>query len=102
MVDDDEQLIVDPTLTPEQLGGARLLLSWSRDRLSGASGVPLHFITKYEQLGHIGRLFSRERNFDALEEIRAAFEAAGVIFTAGRNPGVALKQRKTLLSGGEV
>lgn len=79
-------------IAPEQVWAARGLLRWSRERLSSESDVPYGFIVKFERLGHIAPVFSRERGFNGLSAIRQALEAAGVTFTHGDEPGVKLRK----------
>jgi transcriptional regulator with XRE-family HTH domain len=74
-------------ITPEQSRAARGLLDWSRDQLSEASGVPKRTIMRFE-----GR--EAEPRTSTLMAIRAALEAAGVIFVDenGEGPGVRLRK----------
>jgi hypothetical protein len=56
----------------QQIGAARALLGWSRDRLAGLAGVPLTRVRCLERVG-----FERH---DAFEAVRRVFEDAGVDF----------------------
>jgi transcriptional regulator with XRE-family HTH domain len=76
-------------LTPEQLRAARVLIRWTRKRLSDEAGVPLKTTEAFEQ-GRTSPMMRTEHKW------RRALERAGVIFidsddTAG--PGVRLKAR---------
>ena len=81
-----------PPLTPKQMWAARLLLSWSRDRLAGRAGTTRAFVWAYETAGRVTKMASRNRPTDGLATIRAALEAAGVEFIDenGGGPGVRL------------
>lgn len=78
-------------MTPDQCRAARLLLGWSRDRLSAQSGTALNFLTSYERKGRVPRPDGREPEFDRMGAVRAALEQAGVEFT---NDGPGVKLRK--------
>ena len=71
-----------------QSRAARGLLDWSRDRLAEASGVPSRTVADFE----LGNTNPRVRTLAA---IRAALEAAGVIFVDenGEGPGVRLRKQ---------
>lgn len=75
------------TITPEQCRAARALLYWSQPRLADAVGVSRETIAHFER----GASTPYPRNVEA---IRAALEAAGVIFIerdATGGPGVRLR-----------
>ena len=72
-------------IRPEQVRAARALLDWSREELSGACGVPPRTLHRLER----GEGEPQRRTVDA---IRAALEAAGVVFTNGDEPGVKLRK----------
>ena len=75
-------------LTPGQCRAARALLGWSQDQLASASKVAKATIANLE----LGKRTPYNRT---LEDLVAAFEAAGVRFIAenGGGPGVRLKRR---------
>lgn len=74
-------------ITPEQSRAARGLLDWSRDQLAEAAGIPKRTIMRFE-----GR--EVEPRGSTLAGLRAAFEAAGVLFVSenGEGPGVRLRK----------
>ncbi|PGH56509.1 transcriptional regulator [Azospirillum palustre] len=76
-------------LTAPQVRAARALLGWSQTELSTASGISVPTIKRME--GAIGPGRSAADNVQA---IRAALEAAGVIFIDDddEGPGVRLKK----------
>ena len=69
------------SLLPEQSRAARGLLNWSRARLAEAAGVPQATLAEFES----GK---RMPLAPTLDDIRRAFEKAGVEFTNGDAPGV--------------
>ena len=73
-------------MTPEQCRAARSLLGWSQDQLAQVSQVHKSAITLFE----LGERLPYHRTLD---DLRAAFEAAGVIFVKenGDSPGVRLR-----------
>ena len=72
-------------ITPAQCREARKLLGWSLDLLGPFCGSSHTTIRRFE----VGiRALSPER----LAAIQAAFEAAGVDFTNGGEPGVKLRK----------
>ncbi len=74
-----------------QVKAARALLAWSQDDLAQASGISVPTIARLESAdGDIGGRAATG------EAIRAALEAAGVIFVAenGEGPGVRLRKAK--------
>jgi transcriptional regulator with XRE-family HTH domain len=75
------------TITPGQCRAARGLVGWSQDQLVEASGVTRATIANFE----LGKRAPYERTLD---ELRRAFEAAGVIFVEenGEGPGVRLRK----------
>jgi transcriptional regulator with XRE-family HTH domain len=76
--------------TPEQLRAARGLLNWSRTDLARAAGVSAETVNRAEGLR------KDQASADALAKVRAALEAAGVIFVDenGEGPGVRLRKGK--------
>ena len=72
---------------PSQVRAARALLGWSRQQLSDACGVPVRTLDRLE--AGQGAPISR-----TVQAIRAALEAAGVIFVPenGEGPGVRLRK----------
>ncbi len=74
-------------MKPAQVRMARAALNWSLADLSAASGVHRNTISNFET----GRYGGSE---EALAAIRAALEAAGVIFVEsnGEGPGVRLRK----------
>lgn len=76
-------------LTSEQVRAARALIRWEQRDLAAASMVSLPSIKRLET--QAGPLAAQERTVIA---IRAALEAAGIIFVPenGEGPGVRLKK----------
>lgn len=74
-------------ITPEQSRAGRGLLGWSQQQLANNAGVGLSTVRDFEK----GRRTPTAGNADA---IRAALEAAGVVFVEpnGLGPGVRLRQ----------
>jgi hypothetical protein len=75
----------EPTISSEQVRAARALIRWEQKDLAAASKISLPAIKKMETVP--GRLAAQARTVEA---IRSAFEAAGVEFTNGGQPGVRL------------
>ena len=77
-------------LSPAQSRAGRALLDWSQMQLADASNLGESTIRDFEK----GRRVPTTNNLAA---IRAALEAAGVIFVDenGEGPGVRLKKRKS-------
>lgn len=75
-------------LKPAQSRAARALLNWSQPQLAEASGTGVSTIRDFET----GKRTPIANNLSA---IRAALEAAGVIFIEqnGNGPGVRLRDR---------
>jgi predicted transcriptional regulator len=73
-------------ITPAQSRAARGLLDWSQQRLADAAQVGVVTIHQFE--GGI-----TEPRKATLAAIIRAFEAAGVAFTNGDEPGVKLRKR---------
>jgi predicted transcriptional regulator len=74
-----------------QVKAARALLAWSQDDLASASGLSNPTIARLEATdGPIGG------RADTVAAIRAALEAAGVIFVDpnGEGPGVRLRRKE--------
>jgi transcriptional regulator with XRE-family HTH domain len=78
------------TITPAQSRAARGLLDWSQTELASRSNLSESTIRDFEK----GR---RVPSLNNLAAVRRAFEAAGVEFTNGNQPGVRLK---AVASGG--
>lgn len=73
-----------------QVKAARALLAWSQDQLAQASGISVPTIARLEAAdGDIGGRATTG------EAIRAALEAAGVIFVAENGEGLGVRLRKT-------
>lgn len=70
---------------PAQARAARALLNWTREQLAAASNTPMRTVARFE----LGEGAPRATTVRA---IRAALEAAGVIFTDGEEPGVKLRK----------
>ncbi|QTL03164.1 helix-turn-helix transcriptional regulator [Aquabacter sp. L1I39] len=68
---------------------ARAALNWTLSDLANASGVHRNTISNFETEKYAG-------SAEALTAIRAALEAAGVIFVAenGEGPGVRLRKAR--------
>lgn len=79
-----------------QVKAARALLAWSQSDLARASGISEPTIKRLEASD--GSLGGRA---DTAEKIKAALEAAGVIFLAAgsQGPGVRLKRGKVDAEG---
>lgn len=76
-------------ILPSQVRAARGLLAWSQDQLADTSGVPRRTIVRFE-------LGEGEPQRRTLAAIRAALEAAGVVFVDenGGGPGVRLRKER--------
>ena len=72
-------------LTPAQCRAARGLIDWSQRQLAEAAGVGVATIRLFEAE-------KGEQRRSTLSVIKNAFEAAGVEFTNGNQPGVRLRQ----------
>ena len=73
-------------MTAAQCRGARAMLGWSRERLAEAAMISVRTIVDFER-------DAREPRHATLDVLQRAFEAAGVEFTNGGEPGVKLKRR---------
>jgi transcriptional regulator with XRE-family HTH domain len=73
-------------ITPAQSRAGRGLVSMTQQGLADASGVSLRTITSFEKC-------ERTPMPANLAALKAALEAAGVIFTNGDEPGVKLRAR---------
>jgi transcriptional regulator with XRE-family HTH domain len=80
-------------MTPAQCRAARGLLDWTQVKLADASGLAVSAVVKFERSG-------RAAPEGAIQVMQFAFEAAGVEFTNGDEPG--LKLRKTGRPNGSV
>ena len=75
-------------MTGNQLRAARSLLGWSQAQVAGAAGLSVPTIKRAEGNAAIAA------SSDAIAAIRAALEAAGVIFIEGNGDGPGVKLRK--------
>jgi transcriptional regulator with XRE-family HTH domain len=75
-------------ITSELIRAARALLRWEQKDLADRSGISLPSIKRLET--QPGPLAAQDRTVAALQ---AAFEAAGVEFTNGGQPGVRMKAK---------
>ena len=82
-------------MTPAQVKEARELIGWSRERLGAFSETTVSWLTIYEETGVVTLRRHWPTDFDPLFAIQAVLEAAGVVFTFGRTPGVRLRQQMT-------
>ena len=78
-----------PLLTPAQIRAARHLASLSQADIAGATGLSLPTVKRAES----ERVVSVSE--DAIAAIRAALEAAGVIFVEENGDGPGVRLRKT-------
>jgi transcriptional regulator with XRE-family HTH domain len=74
------------TLSPAQCRAARALLAWSQEELVRHAKITKKTIADFER----GATTPRSQTLD---QILAAFEAAGIEFLNGNQPGVRLKSR---------
>ena len=74
-------------LTPEQCRAARGLLNWSQPQLAERAGVGLSTVRSFE----VGRHQPIRANLAAMQ---AVFEAEGIEFTNGDEPGLKLRRPK--------
>ena len=74
-------------MTPAQCRAARAMLQWSQDDLARGAGVAPQTLIAFE-------LGQRQPYASTLAKLRAALEAAGVVFLPenGNGPGVALRK----------
>ena len=72
-------------MKPIQCRMARAALEWSTQELAQRAGVGANTVNRFEG-GHDARVSS-------VEKIQAVFEAAGIEFIDGGQPGVRLKAR---------
>jgi transcriptional regulator with XRE-family HTH domain len=72
-------------MIPAQCRAARGLLDWTQAKLADASGFAVSTIVKFERSG-------RAAPAGAIQVMQLAFEAAGVEFTNGDEPGVKLRR----------
>jgi hypothetical protein len=77
------------TITGAQTMIARGLLGWSRAKLAVESEVGTHVITGFENA-------TRELGEKAVDQLRRALEARGVIFILGSKSGVKLRSMPSL------
>ena len=64
---------------------ARGALGWNVHQLSDAAGVGVNTISRFEN--------GRDALLGTVAKIKAAFEAQGLVFTDGDEPGVKLRKR---------
>lgn len=78
-------------ISPSQSRAARGLIGWSQTRLGEAASLSLPTVKRFEA-GVRGRV-----SLEAIETIRAALQAAGIIFipSNGNSPGVRLAALST-------
>ena len=77
--------VTSSKISPAQSRAARGLLDWHRDELAKHSGVNKRTILRFEGMQGDTRPVT-------LSALRTAFEAAGVVFTNGDEPGVKLRK----------
>jgi transcriptional regulator with XRE-family HTH domain len=74
-----------------QIRASRALLGWSQQRLADAAGVSAITVKRLEASDE-----TFQARFETVMKVKAAVEAAGVVFRAGENGlihGVSLRQR---------
>jgi hypothetical protein len=81
--------LTTPTITSELIRAARALLRWEQRDLADASSISLPTIKRLEVKP--GMLGAQNATVEAL---RNAFEAAGIEFTNGDQPGVRLQEKR--------
>lgn len=74
-------------ITPPQIRAARAILGWTLDDLSAASGLPKRTLTRVENA-------TGDPRASTLQAIRAALEAAGVLFIDQNREGPGVRLRK--------
>lgn len=74
-------------MSPAQCRAARALIDWTQPRLAEAAGLGLSTVVDFERE-------RRKVSADAEAAIRAALEAAGVIFVAENGQGEGVRVRK--------
>ena len=81
-------------MTPDQVRAARALLGWGVYQLGVRSGTSRHMVRTFEKTGRVVSLagYDQPKPVDALSAVRAALEAAGVVFTNGDEAGVKLRK----------
>src|SRR3954471_1444807 len=67
--------------TPSQIQLGRKLVGWSRERLGAMSNTSAHVVRAYEESGQLVGSITGLSGEERLATIRAALEAAGLIFT---------------------
>ena len=73
--------------TIEQIKAARALLEWSQEELAHRAALSPATVKRFEGKGKIGV------SDEARAKMKAALEAAGIVFTNGNEPGVRLRKR---------
>lgn len=73
--------------TIEQIKAARVLLGWLQEDLAAHSGVSLPTVKRLEAPGKF------RVSDETKAKMKAALEAAGIVFTNGNEPGVRLRKR---------
>ncbi|MET3354686.1 helix-turn-helix domain-containing protein [Xanthobacter oligotrophicus] len=68
---------------------ARAALNWSTQELAAKAGVGVNTVNRFEA--------GQDARVSSVDKMRAALEAAGVIFVAenGEGPGVRLRKERT-------
>jgi transcriptional regulator with XRE-family HTH domain len=79
------------TISPGQVNAARTLLKWSQSDLAGHIGLSAVTVGKFE----LGRVRPPVLNVSTIQRV---FEAAGVEFTNGGQPGVRMKSARPAIS----
>jgi transcriptional regulator with XRE-family HTH domain len=74
-------------MTPMQCRMARAALEWSTTDLARAAAVGPATVNRFET--------GRDARISTVEKLRAALEAAGVLFIAENGGGVGVRLRKT-------
>lgn len=76
-------------MTGNQLRAARSLIGWSQAQVANAANLSIPTVKRAEGQGAVSA------SAEAITAIRAALEAAGVVFLPenGNGPGVALRKR---------
>jgi transcriptional regulator with XRE-family HTH domain len=84
-VNQKDKSLSDMMISAAQCRGARAMIGWSQAQLAEAAKVSRPTLVDFER-------GARTPYANNLAAIRAALEAAGVIFTNGDEPGVKLRK----------